>query len=221
MNVNKAASYIEECEDGWYRVVRSDSVNSLADISLAGFASLDGSTDWYFNGWKLEPNYIATSYAELPRKREFATIPDIARYLDEEKGSLEMILTPISGHDVIGKSYGFQDLSCYSSGGFIIRRSRNRIGEVELVLTSGGTIYRELDVGWKSGQEMKYRLDWNKEKNESIFTVDDIHQAYLPTLKIPNGGLDIGHRNMGHSSGNAIYKSIVIRNRTGETVFKL
>lgn len=224
VNVNKPSSYIEDCGNGWYKVVRQDSVSEEGYVGLAGMSSLDGSTDWYFDGWKLEPNNIPTSYSKEQRakERESASIPDISRYLDSERGSIELKFTPISGHNVLSNNYGFQDLSCFSSGGFIIRRNRGSIGEIEFVINP--TRYEKININWLSGSPMKYRVEWDNSKNITKLIVNDIHELiHLNPFKIPVGELSIGHRAEfpSHNSGNAIYESLIIRNRWGETVFNM
>jgi hypothetical protein len=48
--------------NGWYRVSGTRTFTVPVTGSLVGFSSLDGTTDWYFDGWQMEPKAFATSY---------------------------------------------------------------------------------------------------------------------------------------------------------------
>src|SRR5690606_29313116 len=62
LDSNKGPTAIVDCGDGWYRVIRTDTVSEPAYVDLVGFSALDGTTDWYFDGWQLEAKPFATSF---------------------------------------------------------------------------------------------------------------------------------------------------------------
>lgn len=70
INVNQAPTGIIDCGDGWYRVYRTETVTGLAKISLCGFSSLNKTTEWYINGWMLEPRFgMPSSYLPITNSR--------------------------------------------------------------------------------------------------------------------------------------------------------
>lgn len=70
INVNQTPTGIIDCGDGWYRVYRTETVTGLAKISLCGFSSLNKTTEWYINGWMLEPCFgIPSSYLPITNSR--------------------------------------------------------------------------------------------------------------------------------------------------------
>lgn len=63
LNANAGPTGIVDCGNGWYRAWRTESLTESANISLVGLSSLDKTTEWYMNGWQLEPRIgLATSY---------------------------------------------------------------------------------------------------------------------------------------------------------------
>lgn len=61
----QAPDYIEDCGDGWYRIVKTRrGIDIPRRLSLVGFSGLDTTTNWYFDGWQVEPLPYATSYKE-------------------------------------------------------------------------------------------------------------------------------------------------------------
>lgn len=68
--------YIEDCGDGWYRVVKTRSgIDIPRTLNLVGFSGLDATTDWYFDGWQVEALPYATSYMNDSRGEGRIDIP--------------------------------------------------------------------------------------------------------------------------------------------------
>lgn len=227
LNLNRPPSYIEECRDGWYRVVRQEYTSENSYISLMGLSTLDATTDWYFDGWQLESESYPTSFTTEVRASEIARIKNLRQYIDPLRGSIELNISPIGGFNIKSTGYGYQDLTCYSNGGFIIRRNRLNVGEVEFVVNtvSKGTLYKSLNLDLDNGNLMKYRIDWDANDNKTSLTVNDrdVEKLEHPMLRIPTGDLNIGHRGdmLSHDRGNAIYGNITIRDRWGRVVYKM
>ena len=62
INTNQLPDKIEYAGEGWYRVTRTTRLDRDAKIVLAGFSALAKDTDWYINGYQLEPISFASSY---------------------------------------------------------------------------------------------------------------------------------------------------------------
>jgi hypothetical protein len=146
LNVNEGPTKIEDCGDGWYRVIRTDTVEESANVGLAGFSRLSGVTEWYFDGWQLEAKPYATSFTEGIRAAETLTIP-ASDILDLREGTYECWFKPEpafwcnSWNRVIGHSTGM---------------NRN---EVELMRNSTGDTLT-FAISNSSGST----LGWNKVK---------------------------------------------------------
>lgn len=225
INKNKSPSYIEECGDGWYRVVRQDYTSENSYISLVGLSSLDATIDWYFDGWQLENKPYPTSFTTEVRDSEIAKIENVEQYLDSLRGSIELNVVPTGGFNVKSVGYGYQDLTCYNNGGFIIRRNRLNVGEIEFVVNAigAGTSYESTNLDLENGKPIKYRIDWDANENATSLTVNDSKKIVHPMLRMPKGDLNIGHRGdiLSHNRGNAIYGNITIRDRWGRVVYKM
>lgn len=57
INSNAGPTGIIDCGDGWYRVYRTEKLSEPAQIQLVGFTGLTKNTEWYMNGWMLEPRF--------------------------------------------------------------------------------------------------------------------------------------------------------------------
>lgn len=220
---NAYPDYIQECEDGWYRVSRTVIVNQDSYVTLAGFSALDGSTSWYFDGWKLEKNPFATSYIEdgNPRVKEYMSVPEASKYIDPVRGSVEIEVNALSGQGY-SDGYGFNDLVMYDgSRGFLIRRNV-KVGTIEIYVAKNGGQFSQISYPWKCGESLKYRLEWDSVKDITKLTVNDVNYSQeVKCFAIPETNLEVGCRKGDYINGNASYKNLIIRNRLGETVFKL
>lgn len=67
LNSNANPTSIYYVGNGWYKVVRTDTVSESSKVSLVGFSSLDGSTEWLFSGWQLEAKLFPTSFTDESR----------------------------------------------------------------------------------------------------------------------------------------------------------
>ncbi|MFJ8247289.1 hypothetical protein [Peribacillus asahii] len=171
---------------------------------------------------QVELRSYPTSFTLEKRERESLVIPNIMDFIDKDKGSIELELTPLTLSSSLSPSYGFQDISFYNSGGFIIRRNRNKTGEIELVYSNGsGAEYKSID--WGSEENLKYRIDWDKTKDLTKISVNGIVTTFKMMKITDSHTLGIGCREgfPDHNKGNAIYKSLIVRDRWGKTVFKL
>jgi hypothetical protein len=189
-----------------------------------------------YRSYQLEEKKFATSYTDNKRSKENLAIVDAGKYIDTERGSIEMEFTPLAGDNIIASdTWGLSDLSCYiaGTGGFLLRRSYGRVNRVELIIVSPvsgiNIIQYDDNVGWKNGDTIKYRLDWDKSTNKTALTVNNTTQILVSSMfkTLPEGyrySLNLGSRGMVNESygcGSAIYKSLIIRNRNGETTFRL
>lgn len=189
-----------------------------------------------YRSYQLEEKKFATSYTDGKRSKENLAIVDAGKYIDTERGSIEMEFTPLTGDNIIASdTWGLSDLSCYISytGGFLLRRSYGRPNRVELIVVSPvsgiNIIQYDDNVGWKNGDTIKYRLDWDKSTNKTVLTVNDTTEILVSSMfkTFPEGyrySLNLGSRGMVNETygcGSAIYKSLIIRNRNGETTFRL
>jgi hypothetical protein len=73
--------------DGWYKAVKTRTLGSAGAISLVGVTSLDSATDWYLDGWQLEPKSYATSFTVGTRAAESLTL-DVRGLLRAEEGAI-------------------------------------------------------------------------------------------------------------------------------------
>jgi hypothetical protein len=185
---------------------------------------------------QIEERYYRTSYAENERKKENVAIVNAGQYIDTQRGSIELEFTPLVGDNVIASdNWGFSDLSSYvaNTGGFLLRRSYGKANRIELVVVSsvsGINVMGYADtVGWKVGDTLKYRLEWDATANTTTLIVNGSYVVTVPSCfkMFPDQyrySLNVGSRGMVNDSygcGNAVYKSLVIRNRNGETTYKL
>jgi hypothetical protein len=188
---------------------------------------------FYFNGghgmvWdiseiQVEEKRYSTSFVLDRRTQEDLYIPNPMQYLDSERGSIELEFEPlVAKGSSTTQSYRFHDLTTYdSSSGFIIGREGDNF---HFYTHNGTTLYNSNPAipVYNLGDTLTYRVEWNKSTNQTKFYVDGILLATLPMFKITDLNMYIGCRSeAGAGRGNAIYKSLIMRNRNGETVFKL
>lgn len=177
---------------------------------------------------QVEEKPYGTSFTKDLRSDEHLVMPDIGRFIDLERGSIELELVALTGQDV-DMNLGFYDLSFWDEGGngFIIRRNESGTRNVGLVVGKNGSVVgrKWIQLNWSDGDYIKYRIDWDKSKNETKLTINDelITTSQVFSLN-DNISYNIGSRgssDKNYDRGNALYKYLVIRNRWGETVFKL
>jgi len=221
--------------NAWNRIEYT--ANAVTTINPIIYTENILNSEFYLAGVQVETKNYATPPVIGERRKENLAITDAGRYIDTERGSIEMEIIPLGGETVQlgGENWGQHDLSCYLAGvgGFIIRRSYSKANRVEFVIispVSGINLigYRD-DVAWKNGDTIKYRMDWNKANNKTVLAVNDskiidvgsMMKTFESTYRY---SLNVGSRGVAEDSygcGNAIYKSLIIRNRNGETVYKL
>lgn len=209
-----------------------DATYRFYDIAVQG----NGNSIW-IKDVQVENKKFPTSYTLTDRKKENFAINNAGRFIDTQKGSIEMEFIPLTGDDAVqaSETWGAHDLATYvaGSGGFILRRSYTKANRIELVVVSpvsGINLMGYADtVGWKNGDLIKYRLEWDMTANTTTVTINDSYvlrvascfkmfdPSYIYSLTVGSRGLIID----GYGCGNAIYKNLVIRNRNGETVYKL
>lgn len=202
--------------------------NAIYVISnpVANGTIFDPSTDFLFvKNVQVEQKPFATSFIKGSREQEAMYVPSANRYIDSERGSLELEFSPlrIKGSVPSGQ-YGFHDLVLYKGAeGFMIRRS-----STEIEFYSGASVLSNLNIpliNYVIGDTIKYRVDWNKTLNTVKLTVnnDPAKSVTLSMFNVPSSvDMYVGSRDSSaFGVGSAIYKSLVIRNRDGETVYKL
>lgn len=179
---------------------------------------------------QVEQKAYSTSYVKDERKREYLTVNNGEKYIDSEKGSIEMTLTPLTGDNstLPQSAYGMHDLVYYTAGfGFLVRRNYNGVGDLNLVSVNdtGSTVNRNTNIKWVNGTPINYRLTWDRTAGFTRLYVNDALTLEMDVVfkVVPNGyPIEIGSRGIGSSiygSGNAIYKDIVIKDRNGNITY--
>ena len=241
ISVSEAGRVIPLGND-WYRVelvskIVSNTVpNCILTVGVSGSNVVLGESFWVAN-LQWEAKGYPTSYCDSSRSRENLAITNAGRYIDTQKGSIELEFTPLSEDNTVlaSETWGAHDLATYvaGAGGFILRRSYTKANRIELVVVSpasGINLMGYADtVGWKNGDSMKYRLEWDVTANTTTVTINDSYvlrvascfkmfdPSYIFSLTVGSRGLITDS----YGCGNAIYSSLIIRNRNGETVYKL
>ncbi|MEH7209613.1 hypothetical protein V7094_25935 [Priestia megaterium] len=224
----------------WYRVelvskITSNTVpNCILTVGVYGSSVVLGESFWIAD-FQWEAKGYPTSYCDSSRSKENLAITNAGQYIDTQKGSIELEFTPLTEDNTLlgSETWGAHDMTTYIAGvgGFIVRRSYSKANRVELVVVNqvnqAVQIYND-SVGWKNGDSMKYRLEWDAVANTSKLIVNDTYTITAPVcfkMFDPSyiHSLTVGSRGLvteGYGCGNAIYKSIVIRNRNGETTYR-
>lgn len=216
----------------WTSTARSayDSTYRFYDIAVQG----NGNSLW-IKDVQVEYKKFPTSYTPTERKKENLYISNAGRFIDTQKGSIELELTPLTGENAKAgaETWGSHDLATYIAGvgGFIVRRNYEDYNKIELVVVGkDGSNYFAyiMNSNWKRGDRLKYKLEWDVSKNITKLTVNDTLVAQQQVFKMfdPSYSYSLtygcrGRVSDGYGCGNAIYHSLIIRNKNGETVYKL
>lgn len=224
----------------WFRVelvskiLSNTTANCILTVGVSGSGVVLGESFWVAN-LQWEAKGYPTSYIEDSRAKENLAITNAGQYIDTQKGSIELEFTPLTADNTLlqSETWGAHDMATYIAGvgGFIARRSYSKANRVELVVVNQANQavqnYND-SVGWKNGDSMKYRLEWDAVANTTKLIVNDKYTitasvcfkmfdpSYVYSLTVGSRGLVTE----GYGCGNAIYKSLVIRNRNGETTYK-
>lgn len=131
-NVTVVPDQIIDCGNGWYRIIRTRLVSVLGAVTLFGFSALDGTTDWYFDGWQVEAREFATDYVNGVRPA-----PSLEFNFSSNHSSAGLTVT----FDSVNGEYATDfDMTAYDSTGAVITTT-SVTGNTDIIAVPIGQLY--------------------------------------------------------------------------------